>query len=73
MRWWLALLNFSCGAVLNFGVQLTDFKARMDKLKAQRSVFLEKKARQRQQAAADGKAADKLAEGAKETAKSKSE
>ena len=61
---------------MNFGVQLTDFKARMDTLKAQRSAFLEKKARQRQQAAADGKAADTLAEGGKEaatTSKSKSE
>ena len=51
----------------------------MEKLKAQRSAFLEKKAQQRQQAAANGKAADKQAEGGEEavavpeTAKSKSE
>eukprot|EP01043_Picozoa_sp_COSAG02_P048297 COSAG02_NODE_4731_length_5043_cov_3.579895_4_plen_82_part_00 len=37
----------------NHCLQIADFKARLEKLKIQRAAFLEKKARQRQQAGLD--------------------
>ena len=42
----------------DFRLQVVEFKARLDKLQTQRAAFLEKKARQRQQAGLDAVAAN---------------